>query len=607
MTARDDFVAAVGRDDPDAARAAALAMLAERRDSGTVEFVARHVGRLSALPVFRLGLLATFTVFPLVSYLSVAHFLEGRRLEATVVEYGRWAEALGHPAELADVDAVVLLLHLEDAAPLLAKRHLAVTADELDAEARALIAEIADAVDGFRGHSNVPVAVSTFVAARRGIERHFDRRVAAGRQQRIDDINCDLGRMASDRVGVYVYDYAGLVADTGRTAWFDPAKTHHKNLPLTARALEALSRDLCEFLIALSSPRSKVVIVDLDNTMWGGVVGEDGPDGIAVGGDYPGNAFADFHAFLANMRATGVMVAIASKNNEADAVEAFAKKPFLPLGWDDFAAHRVNWRPKAENIGEICAELRIGTDSAIFIDDDRLECELVSAALPEVRVIHLEGPASLFPDRLTAGTRLYGAALTEDDGTRADSYAAERHRRRDASAGDPAEVLSRLGLQLDFRAPRRNEYERVSQLYAKTNQFNLTTRRLGLAEVATASESPDVTLRIARLCDRYGDYGIIGVVLRQGSEIKDFMMSCRALGRHVEDAILAEVEREARAEGMTWLRGEYRPTTKNGLVAEFYAACGFVPEGDGGWVRDLAGMPPLPFPKHITLLRSDSP
>lgn len=618
MSERDDFITACAGDDVARAAAALATFLAANPGTAAVEMAAKRSAEMAtrlALPDFRLAILSSFTVDPLRPHLAVRAFQAGRRLSLLSIPYEQWFAALTAPGALDTFapDMIVLMLHLEDVAPLLARRHLA-AADRLEDEADHLVAALDEALSSLRARLTVPVVLSTFVAAERGIERYFDRRVTPSRQASIDRLNARLSEVAARHANMFIFDYAETVRDFGRGAWFDLVKNHHTRTAIAAPALATLAAELSAFIDAATCPRRKVLAVDLDNTLWGGVVGEDGPDGIHVAGDYPGNAFADFQAFLVNLRASGIALATVSKNNLADAEEVFRVNPDMPLAWDDFTAHRVDWNDKAANLKSIAEEINVGTDALAYIDDNPMERDLVATYAPEVAVISAEGPASLFPRRVLERGGFYAASLTEEDRARADAYAAERARGTLATKTDTAGFLAGLDLRLTVRPPRDGEIDRVGQLFAKTNQFNLTTRRHDTAAVMAMRNDPKTGLWIARLADRYGDYGLIGVVVtidgEDGArEIDSLLLSCRILGRNVEQALIAELESAARKDGAKRLVGRYIATAKNAMVADFFLAQGFVADGgsDAVYVRDLSTAPPLAFPDHVTILRESDP
>ncbi len=613
MTDRKTFLAACAGDDHAAAASALRDFLARETGTAATQMAAKRVDEMAvrlALPDSRVALLASFTIDPLAPHFAVNEFLAGRRLSFQSIPYQRWFTALTTPGELDTFgpDAMFLLLHLEDVAPLLARRHLA-AGEELESEADHLIAAIDESVSAFRARSGVPVVLCTFVAAERGVERYFDRRATPSRQGLIDRLNARLSELARRHANLFVFDYAQTVCDFGRLGWFDPVKSHHTKTAIAAPALPSLGAELSAFVDALTRPRRKVLAVDLDNTLWGGVVGEDGPDGIAVAGDYPGNAFADFQAFIKNLRASGIALATVSKNNQADAEEAFRTHPDMPLAWDDFTAHRVDWNDKAANLRVVANVINVGIDTLAYADDSPMECDLVRTYASEVNVIHLDGPPSLFAQKILATGGFYAAALTDEDRVRADAYAAERDRTTLAATTDTRSFLTTLDLRLTLRPPRDGEIDRVAQLFAKTNQFNLTTKRYSTADVMAMCGDPAKQIKIARLADRYGDYGLIGIMVtadrdHRTREVDSFLLSCRVLGRNVEQAIVADLETEARDAGRACLIGRYCESAKNGMVADFYPEHGFArTDTDGLFARDLAASPPLTFPDHVTIIR----
>ncbi len=576
------------------------------------QFVANQAVKMAtrlALPELRLSCLSSFTAATLEPHLALEEFLNGHRLVFQSIPYQQWDGALAAAGELDEFapQVIFLLLHLEDVAPLLARRHLA-AGQNLDSEADGLIAAIASSLDAYRERCETPVILSTFVAAARGIERHFDRRVSPSRQGSIDALNARLGELATGRRNVLVFDYAQTVTDFGRLGWFDGIKDDQYMTPLTASALGHLAGELAGFLKVLMSSRRKVLAVDADNTLWAGIVGEDGPQGIALDGEYPGNAFAHFQEFLANLSASGIALAVVSKNNLADVEEVFAEHPELALKWSDFAAHFVNWEDKTANLRALAAELNVATDALTFVDDSPYECGLVRTQAAEIAVVEMTGSPSLFAARVLAGGGFLTPGLTAEDRGRSSSYVAERERRQgSAQAGSRAEFLAGLGLELSLGQPEESEIDRVVQLFGRTNQFNLTTKRYSHADVSTMLRDNTVDLTVARLSDRFGNYGLIGITVAANQdgetiEIESFLMSCRIIGRNVEDALLAALEGKARGGGCKRLLGKYAETKKNGLVADFYRQRGFVAsDSPGTFIRDLATSKALEWPPHIEL------
>ena len=562
------------------------------------------------LSTYRIALLTSFTADPLEPHLALTEFLSQRSLSLLNIPYQQWQLALADTSALDDFapDVVIVLLHLEDVLPLLARRHLA-SADGLEAESDGFLGALRSSLGSYRQRFAKPIVLSTLIAARRGVERHFDRRISPSRAAHIEALNLGLSEIAADINNTYVFDYAATVADFGRVRWFDPVGHHHTHCSVSSAALPELAGELSGFLDALNGPRDKVLALDLDNTLWHGVIGEDGIDGIAQSGGWPGNAYRDFQAFAINLRASGIALAVVSKNNETDAREVFDSNPNMPIGWDDFAARKINWLSKADNLVELSQELSLGLDRFVFADDNPLEIDMTREQLPEVHSVHLDGSASHFPEAILKTGSFYAVSLTEEDRSRAESYRAQSQRgiqqRKTASLD---EFLVGLNLQLELRIPRPTEFERVAQLCARTNQFNLTAIRYDVAQILELVRDDHANLMIARLSDNYGDYGLIGVIVTRdrtdvGSrDIENFLMSCRVLGRKVENAIIADAERTARSDGFSQLIGCFATTSKNAVAANFYRENGFVDRGeDGRFVRDLPRCKPLSIPKWINL------
>lgn len=342
-----------------------------------------------------------------------------------------------------------------------------------------------------------------------------------------------------------------------------------------------LSRPFMEWfekkLAQISLLRKKCIILDLDNTLWGGILGEDGIEGIKVSGDYPGKAFHLFQEALKELSDTGVILAICSKNNEADAMEALEKNPFMVLRKDDFSSWRINWNDKASNIKEIADELNIGLDSMVFIDDNPSERELIRQVLP--MVIAPEFPAQPYDlplfckDLIEQYFRVF--SITEEDKVKAAQYRSNALRAKmQRSFTDMDSFLKSLDIQI--RIERANEFNipRIAQMTQKTNQFNLTTKRYSEADIRSRVEA-GWEIFCMSVSDKFGNNGITGCILVDGTEIDSFLLSCRILGKGIEFAFLNSVLTLLRNRGVLQVVAKFIPTAKNAQVADFYDHCGF--------------------------------
>jgi FkbH-like protein len=390
-------------------------------------------------------------------------------------------------------------------------------------------------------------------------------------------LNAQIIDLARGAANVSVIDAAGIVAAIGARRALSMQNRLAMRMPYTKTAIEAITMAYAQAIRERYAARKKVIVVDADNTLWSGIVGEDGIEGIAVDRQYPGLVYRRFQSQLLEMREAGLLLALVTKNNRADIEEVFRRRE-MPLVLDHFSAIRINWEAKSENIRGVAVDLNLGLESLIFIDDNPFELEQVAAALPMVDSYRFD--ASRVDEALGLLASIEGLktwSVTAEDKVKAAQYAQERMRSvARADATSLPDYLASLNIRLEIGCNRSAQVKRISQLTNKTNQFNLTTRRHSEAEIGRLMETG--TVFDVRLVDRFGDMGVIGVVIVDGAEIETFLMSCRALGRGIEGAILAHVcERIGRAD----LMATYRPTGRNLMTAEFYEANGFALIGTG--------------------------
>ena len=327
--------------------------------------------------------------------------------------------------------------------------------------------------------------------------------------------------------------------------------------------------------------RKKCIVLDLDNTLWGGILGEDGVDGIQIGGDYPGKAYSYWQRALLQLSCTGVILAVCSKNNEADVLEAWEKNPHMVLRREHFSATRINWQDKASNISDIATELNIGLDSMVFLDDNPAERELVKQLLPQVEVPDFpDKPYQLMPffKRLVDKYfRIY--SVTQEDLAKTEQYRSNALRRAEQSRfADLNQFLYSLDMQLEVIPADEHNLPRIAQMTQKTNQFNLTTRRYSEADVQQCLDQ-GWHIYCVRVSDRFGDNGITGAIFLQpvgGEEVNidSLLLSCRILGKGIEDAFVKTVLNLMRLDGYRKLTADYIPTAKNRQTADFYDRLG---------------------------------
>lgn len=346
---------------------------------------------------------------------------------------------------------------------------------------------------------------------------------------------------------------------------------------VVAPSVAAGFKDWFEYRIKqINGVRKKCLVLDLDNTLWGGILGEDGIEGIKIGGDYPGNAFLYFQEALIELSKIGVILTVCSKNNESDVLEAWSKNPFIKLNQTYISAYRINWNNKADNIRELAAELNIGLDSMVFVDDNPAERELVRQQLPMVAVPEFPqkpyGLMTLYQTLVKDYFRTY--ELTEEDKQKTAQYKANAQRAQ-ASAGftNLTDYIKSLDIQIKLIPADKFNISRIAQMTQKTNQFNLTTQRYTEADISAFVEK-GVYVYCISVSDKFGDNGITGAVIinRNGNvaDIDSLLLSCRILGKGIEDVFFKAMMNILKKEGMDEVRATYLPTAKNAQVANFY-------------------------------------
>lgn len=408
--------------------------------------------------------------------------------------------------------------------------------------------------------------------------------------------NAGLDALAMEVKNLHVVDLADAVARLGEGA-FDPVQRVNADMPLGLDAQAMLARRVADVVCALRGKVRKCVIVDLDNTLWGGVLGEDGLEGIAIGECGCGKAHEEVQRWLLRLRQRGVLLAVCSKNDEALAKEPFTARREMVLRLEDFACFVANWQTKADNVAHIQKVLNIGFDSMVFLDDNPVERAMVRQAYPAVCVPELpEDPAQWVA--YLAGLNLFETvSFSEEDATRTEQYRVEAKRVEwEASFTSEAEFLANLGMTAQVRAFDEHTIPRAAQLTQRSNQFNLRTRRYTEDDLWAFKKDPTVLPLCFTLKDRFGDNGLVSVLIgqRQGTTLflDTWLMSCRVLKRGLEVFALNALVARAKSLGVKTLVGEYLPTKKNAMVAHLYEELGFSPAGDGRYTLDCASYEP---------------
>jgi FkbH-like protein len=409
-------------------------------------------------------------------------------------------------------------------------------------------------------------------------------------------------------------DVGALANMVGHSAWSAGRYWYAAKYPFATSMIPLYADNLMRILAAQMGRSRRVLVLDLDNTIWGGIVGDDGIEGLALGS---GSALGEAHSALQRMalslKQRGIILCVSSKNDEAIALDAFRNHPEMILKEDDIVAFRVNWDDKAANIKAISDAIDLGLDSFVFLDDNPAERKRVRDALPLVAVPELpEDPGDWLPVFQAAGY-FEQTSFSKEDAQRAGFYKANALRAAQMERiGNHDDYLRSLGMTLSIAPFDDSGRKRIAQLISKSNQFNLTTRRYSEAEIAGLQSRPDAITIQARLDDIFGDNGMISVVIcrqtGQRLEVDTWIMSCRVLGRRVEEAILQHVVAQARLKGITEIIGRYLPTARNGLVRDHFSKLGFSrideqPSGETTWRLAIEGYCDKELPLKVELQR----
>jgi FkbH-like protein len=560
----------------------------------------------SGLRPLRLAIAATHTADFLVEALPATALRHGLLIESYQADYGQTAQAvLDSSSALFAFKPDLVALAFDPLALGLASPRL----DEGGGEeaVQSALDYVTSLRDAVHANAGVGVVLQTLPMPQTALFGSFDAGQPGSVRWMVSRFNA---RLAAEALGPgdLLLDLAALAETVGLAQWHDVARWHDAKVPYALDAVPLAADHLCRLLAAARGLSRKCLVLDLDNTLWGGVIGDDGVDGIALGqGSGTGEAFTAIQSLARDLRTRGIILAVCSKNEESNALIPFREHDEMVLKEEDIAVFVANWTDKASNLQHIAKVLNIGVDALVFLDDNPAERERVRQELPQVAVPEVGADPAQYPLILSAAGYFEAVSFGDEDRKRADMYAANAARSSAMQKiGNMDDYLRSLDMVCSLRPFDALGRARTAQLVNKSNQFNLTTRRYTEAEVEAFEADPAKFTLQVRLEDRFGDNGMISVVIFDCGEEEwvcdTWLMSCRVLGRRVEEAVLAVVADAARNAGAQRLVGEWLPTPKNGLVEKHFEKLGFTFAGDladGGtrWVLDLADYqaPDLPM------------
>ena len=411
-----------------------------------------------------------------------------------------------------------------------------------------------------------------------------------------------------DSPKIFIYDFNEFIRKFGENNIFNYKQFFSGDIKISTEYIPKFVNELMGYVYAISGITKKCIVLDLDNTLWGGVIGEDGFDNIKLGDNPVGHSFIEFQKRLLALNQRGIILAINSKNNFDDAIEVIQKHPNMIIKENNFACVKINWDDKVVNLQKIAEELNIGLDSMVFFDDDPINQEYVRESLPEVLVVDLPKDSSQYAQIITEMKEFDVLKITEEDTKRSGMYLGQKKRKElENKVADFNEFLKQMNIEVSVQKANNFSIPRISQLTLKTNQFNLTTRRYQEEEVLKFSSSNDKIVECVQVSDKFGDNGITGtyIIEKKNNEewvIDTFLLSCRIMGRGVEEMMMNQIIEKAKLSGIKRIKGEFIPTAKNKPAENFYEELGFKKENEF-WVFNTDDI--MKKPEHIKVIKNE--
>jgi FkbH-like protein len=536
----------------------------------------------------RVAVIGNITTNFLVQALRAACLIEGWYTRVWAGGFDLYRQELLDPASglyTSDAQVILLVLDWRELVRMAYRANLSSDPASVRTQIDAEVDQLTALLSQFRSRSQASVLVTGPIspsqtplgvldaAHERGLEGHFAY------------LRTRLGEKLHPIGGVYVQQTDRILSGVGKQVALSAKMDYLARMPYSPQGLDVLARDMASFVRQARGKSKKCLVLDLDNTLWGGIIGEDGLSGIKLGPDGVGRAYLDFQHEILRLHQQGVILAICSKNNEQDVAEVFQKHPHMVLRPEHFAAVRINWQDKPANLRALADEINIGIDSLVVLDDNPVERGAIRQLVPQVLVPDLPRDPVDFPEFLRGLTCFQSLQLTEEDLQRGRFYADERRRQiLQKQAGSIEEYLAALEMVVNIRPIDDFTQPRIVQLINRTNQFNLTARRYSETDVQRMRWSADHFVFSLGLEDRYGDNGIVGVAILwltaaddrpRAAIIDSLLMSCRILGRNVERAFLGYLAEFAARLDAAYIEGQYIPSDKNAQVADFYPRHGF--------------------------------
>lgn len=556
----------------------------------------------------RIGILSSFTINGLKDILQVK--TSERNISSTIYEspYNQYSqEILNQDSNLYKFSPDITFLVVDT-------RHIfgeyfrfpySISSTERKKIAEGKINEIKNLANKFVDKTNSKLVVAKLNIPSFSPYGIFESKIEYGFHDMIDNFNQELMREYRDSENVYIYDFEKFIAKYGENNVFDYKEFFFGDLKISIKYLPVFGQDLMKYVIGYLGITKKCIVLDLDNTLWGGIVGEEGYNGIKLGPEPPGNTFMEFQRVLLSLHQRGVILAINSKNNFEDAIKVIKDHPYMILKEEHFASIRINWKDKVSNMKEIIKELNIGSDSLVFIDDDPVNREFVKSIFPEILVVDVVNDPSTYVSIIENMIDFSVLKITDEDKNRGKMYLKQKEiSGLQESTPDLQTFLSQLNLKIIIKEVDEFSLPRTSQLILKTNQFNLTTKRYQEMEIKEMIRDSNFIVGCVQVEDKFGDNGITGVFIvkkesKEEWEIDTFLMSCRVMGRDIEKGIMNYIINKAKENNIKKIKADFIPTQKNKPIENFLSECGFKKDAES-WTYIIKSK--IKFPEYLTMV-----
>ena len=452
--------------------------------------------------------------------------------------------------------------------------------------------DVINLVESILKHQNGIIVISTFLLPTFSPLGIYESKMKYPLKEFVIKLNQLLFELSTKHDSLFCLEMDNLFQKFGSENMVDEKLKYLADMKISPDKFEHIANDMLSFLIPLFGKTKKCLVLDLDNTLWGGIVGEDGINGIKLDSKSPGNSFLEFQKVILQLNQRGVILAINSKNNLSDVIEVFEKHPNMILKENHFASMKINWNDKASNISSIAGEINVGIDSMVFWDDDPVNRELIRQKFPDVFVVDVPKDTSLYAKTLRTLPLFNSFQLTNEDMKKGQIYAAQRQRKtHESSFTNIDDFLSSLEMEVECENANEFTINRISQLVMKTNQFNLTSKRYSDNEIKKMAFDDNYIIRTFSVINKFGDNGLIGLYIIKKISTKEwiidsFLLSCRIMGRNMENLMLNDILQLAQQENIEKIEGEYIKSPKNSVTKDLYTKYGFRSISDTKFVLD---------------------